>query len=301
MTSTIFVGRSEAIAGWVAARLPGRIATFESFYEAWLDRLRARENTLWQRLRRPVLVLVLDTAGLVAVAIAAGTLGTEGAAAIGLRGTIADVAVAVVALVAAVPFAVGVIRRVARIARVLALEVVPAQTTGADLGRVPRRALTLTLALALGLVVAIPVLAVTQPLVSSGAVIVVVGLVALAAITYRSIVDFNQHVRSGSEVLLELMHHPAEPEHHLDGVEQLLPGFSGMVEIALPAGAAAIGRSLAELDLRARTGATVLAIARTGSDVATPSPTEPLAAGDRLAVTGSDEAIAAARALLGGP
>ena len=59
-----------------------------------------------------------------------------------------------------------------------------------------------------------------------------------------------------------------------------------------------VGRSLAELDLRARTGATVLAIGHGDHGLATPSPTEPLRAGDVLAVAGSDTAIAAAPGVL---
>jgi len=119
-------------------------------------------------------------------------------------------------------------------------------------------------------------------------------------ITYRSIVDFDQHVRAGSEVLLELMRQPSDqPDQPFAGVEGVLPGFDGTVSIKLPESAVAVGRSLAELDLRAKTGATVLAIARAGAGIATPSPTEPLCKDDVLAVAGSDEAIAAARALLG--
>ena len=78
----------------------------------------------------------------------------------------------------------------------------------------------------------------------------------------------------------------------------VLPGFGGLASITVTEASRAVGRSLAELDLRAKTGATVLAIARgTDAGSATPSPTEPLQAGDVLAMAGSDEAIAAARAL----
>lgn len=79
----------------------------------------------------------------------------------------------------------------------------------------------------------------------------------------------------------------------------ILPGFGGTTSHTLGEGAAAIGRSLAQLDLRARTGTTVLAIARRGAHgLATPSPTEPLQRGDVLALAGSEDAIAAARRLL---
>ena len=301
LTSSISIGRSDAIAGWVASRLPGRIATFESFYEAWLGRLRARQGTLWQRVRRAAFVLAVDTAALIAIAITASTLAPDAARAVGLTGTAAGAAILGVALAAAAPFVIGAVRRVARIARILAHEVIPERVGEApDLGRAPRRVLVLTLGLALGVAVAVPLVAILQSVLSSGALIVLGGVIALTVITYRSILDFDQHVRAGSEVLLELMRHPeAEPAPPLVEVDRVLPGFGGLVSIELLPGAAGVGRTLAELDLRARTGATVLAIARDGAGLATPSPAAPLRAGDVLAVAGSDEAIAAARAVLG--
>jgi monovalent cation:H+ antiporter-2, CPA2 family len=296
LTSSLLVGRSEAIAGVVAARLPKSIATFESFYDAWLARLRSRESKLWVRLRRPVIALVIDTALVIAIAIAAVTAAPRGAAMIGLSGTPANLAILAVALACAAPFATGIARRVVQIARLLALEIVPDRGTGLDLGRAPRRALTLTIELALALVIAVPLVAITQPFLSGGAFAVLAVLLVLAAITYRSIVDFHGHVRAGSELLLELYSLPANPE---EPKPSPLPGFEDTVSLRLEPTAPAVGQSLAALDLRARTGATVLAIARGDGGLATPSPTEPLRAGDVLAIAGSTEAIAAARELLG--
>ena len=76
----------------------------------------------------------------------------------------------------------------------------------------------------------------------------------------------------------------------------MLPGFGGLVSVTLDANAPAVGRSLAELNLRARTGATVLAIARGDGGFATPEPNEPLRVGDVIALAGSEDAIASARA-----
>jgi CPA2 family monovalent cation:H+ antiporter-2 len=91
----------------------------------------------------------------------------------------------------------------------------------------------------------------------------------------------------------------SQPE--LSEVQTALPGFQSLTPVALADGAPAIGKTLAELDLRAKTGASVLAISRDGGGIANPRPDEPLRDGDVLALTGSDEAIAAARALLTSP
>jgi CPA2 family monovalent cation:H+ antiporter-2 len=64
------------------------------------------------------------------------------------------------------------------------------------------------------------------------------------------------------------------------------------------ASSAAVGQSLAELNLRGRSGATVLAISRDGESIVVPTADERLKAGDVLAITGSHDAIEAAKALL---
>jgi len=298
LTSSVLIGRSEAIAGAVAARLPSPIATFESFYDAWLARLRSREATLWTRLRRPAAVLAFDAAIVVVIAIAAATAAPRGAAALGLTGVVADLVVVAAALALATPFVTGVVRRVVRIARLLALEIVPDRGTAVDFGRAPRRALTLTIELALALAIAFPLVAITQPFLSGSAFAVLAILLVLGVITYRSIVDFSGHVRAGSEILLEQYSAPADPHQPAPSP---LPGFEDTTSLRLAADAAAVGRSLAQLDLRARTGATVLAIARGDGGLATPSPGEPLRADDTLVLAGSEDELAAARALLAEP
>lgn len=280
-TSPISIRRSEAIAKSTVRRLPQRIATFVSFYERWLAR--PKEESVWRRHRRSVLVLALDAAVVIAVVIGASKLE---------RGPWVQLAVT---CIAALPFAVSMIRRVARLSQRLANEMVPAGGAD-DLGYAPRHALVLMLELAIALAIVVPLVAVVQPFVQgSFAVLVVVGLVLVLA-TRRSIADFDGHVRASSEVILEMLAH-GTGDSPLAQVATILPGFGGMSTVIVSAASA--GKTLATLDLRARTGATVLAIARGETGIAAPSATEPLCAGDVLALAGSDDAIAAARTVLG--
>ena len=279
LTSSLSIRYSERCASWVAGRL------------------RARDRRHWRKLRRPIAILAIDTAAISAIVIAAATAAPRVAAALGLAGAAARATVVAGALIAALPFGVGLVRRVIVIARVLALEVIPAGQ-GADLGRAPRRALRVTLELALVLAIAVPFLAVTQPFVPGNLVAGLVLVIAVIAIALRALRDFDGHVRAGSEVILELLTHPPDLALPLQAIDTILPGFGGVVSVRLPDGSPAVGRSLAQLDLRARTGATVLAIGRGEHGLASPAPREALRAGDTLALTGSDEAIAAARAAL---
>jgi CPA2 family monovalent cation:H+ antiporter-2 len=305
ITSPILIGRSERVAAWVAAGLPKRIGTFVSFYEAWLARLRSRERSVWTRFRRPVLALVFDAGVVTAILIAAATLGPRYLPELGLEGWVQRAVLVAAALAATAPFVVSMLRRIVVIARLLALEVIPAgkpdlpeSAAMMDLGRAPRRAFTLMLELAIGLAVAVPMAAALQPFLRGSLIVVLAAALAVVLVMRRSIADFDGHVRAGSELILELLSQPQQ-EAPLAQVEAMLPGFGGTAPHTLGEGAAAVGCSLAQLDLRAKTGATVLAIARSGAHgLATPSPTEPLQRGDVLALAGSEEAIAAARKLL---
>lgn len=297
LTSALTIPASEAIARRVGAGLPARLATFVSFYEAWLGRLGSRRDTAWQRVRRPTVVLIVDAAAVIAIAIGGAVEGDRLRLLLGLHGRAGDAILLAVIVAAAAPFALGVIRRVVQIARALALLVIPAGAA-VDLGLAPRRALTLTLELALAAVIATAMVAAVQPFVGAGALVVGGAILAMVAVTYRAIVDFGQHVRAGSELILELLHQPVEQRPAVAELDGLLPGFGGLVTLTIADRALAVGRTLAELDLRARTGATVLALARGAGGFASPTPTEPLRAGDVLALTGSDAALAAARLVL---
>ncbi len=303
MTGSAQMRGAGRAASWLDAHLPGPIATFVSFYESWVAELRSgpRPEGTWLRLRRPLTLLVIDTVFVAAIVIAASATHARIehwlAARTGLsEGVAFAIVIAVTAAIVGL-FVVGIARGAVRMAWILATLIIPeAQPTGAS----PRRAFVLTLELGIVLVLGLPLVAVFQPLVPGGGVIVLGIIAVLALATRRSIDDFEKHVRAGSALIVEVLARQST-EHtppQLGEVEALMPGFDGLTPITLAAGAPAVGKSLAELDLRARTGASVLAISRDGGGSSNPSPKDPLRAGDVLAVTGSDEAVAQARELL---
>ena len=83
-------------------------------------------------------------------------------------------------------------------------------------------------------------------------------------------------------------------------LQALLPGLGDISSHAIRQDCPNVGRSLKELDLRGRTGATVVAISRAGGSVLLPEGKERLRAGDILGITGSHGACDAARELLEG-
>jgi CPA2 family monovalent cation:H+ antiporter-2 len=287
--------------------------TFVTFYESWIARLRASPSPIWQRVRRPLAMLIVDTVAISVIVIGASALHTEIVDFLVDRLDLAPrVALAIVialAIMLAGLFATGIARGAVRMAWLLATTVIPGSRGEGepegklDLGHAPRRALLLTLELAIVLTLGLPVAVVAQPLIPGGGVIVIGVIALLALATRRSITDFDRHVHAGSALIVEVLARQSADKQPpaLGEVEAMLPGFAGVTPIVLAANTAAVGKSLADLDLRAKTGASVLAITRDGSGIANPSPTEPLKVGDVLAVAGSADAIASARELLLAP
>jgi len=136
-----------------------------------------------------------------------------------------------------------------------------------------------------------------------------VGLVLVSAAVvmgwafWRSATNLHGHVRSGAQVVAEILAAqsgaPADAAgHELDGAREILPGIGEPVPVHLDGSSAAVGKTLAELDLRGVTGATVLTITRAEGSVCIPTAREMLRPGDVLALAGTEDAIAAARVLL---
>jgi monovalent cation:H+ antiporter-2, CPA2 family len=349
MGTPTLVAKSGGIAARIARGLPRRIATFISFYDGWLSRLRARRagTSLGRRIRGPLVVLLFDAA-VVAFTVIGASLTARRVVrwAAERTGLSKDVVLALwigLAVVIAAVFLFGVVRNAVRLANALAAEIIPGgpatdatraasaadidprialvlppAASTIDLGRAPRRALIALFEVAITLAIGVPLAALTQPFVPGGAVVVLAALVVLIVVARRRIADLDGHLRAGSELIVELLGRqsaplvagghghgggtghtaPLPPPEPLAEMGAVMPGLGDLAAVTLPTGGAAVGSSLAQLDLRARTGATVLAIRRGDTGMPAPSPTEPLAAGDVLALAGSDAEILAAREVL---
>ncbi len=213
------------------------------------------------------------------------------------------------AVALAAPFVAGVVRVARRLGLVLADAVLPKTPAGAvDPAAAPRRVLVVTIQLTIVLLVGAPLVALTQPFLPGpqGAGALGMLLVALAIAFWRSATNLQGHVRAGAQVIAEVLRKQARAERplapqSLAQVEALLPGIGAPVALALAPASRAVGRSLAELNVRGLTGATVLEIHRAEEDVLVPGAHEVLRSGDVLALAGTREAVDAACALLAGP
>ncbi len=320
-TTPWMIQASDKTARWLDHHLPKPLATLVTLYEGWIARLSAPsqapgQRSLARRVRRPVIILLADALAFVCVVIGIPTFGpwlaTSLGAALQLDDFYAGALVVIGAGALAGLFLLGVIRRVLSLALTLSREVIPAKPEGElDLGAAPRRAMRVTLSLGLALLIGVPMVAVTQPFVPGSPAVIVALIAFIALAARRAIRDLEGHVRAGSALIVEVLARQAgadhgaaasdpEPQEMLHQASSMLPGITELTPVTLHADSHATGRTLASLDLRAKTGATVLALRRDGVATAQPSPHEPLRAGDVLALTGSAEAVAAAQLELTG-
>jgi CPA2 family monovalent cation:H+ antiporter-2 len=309
----LLVRVSEPLALYLDRRLPRPLQTFVSLYGSWVELLRGREErtTPWGTVRAAARFVLLDAvllAGLV-IGVSINRLSlievirefTGVAASRGAWLVLAGAAAC------AAPFALGLVRSSRRLGHALAEVALPGRGAGkVDPADAPRRAFVVTLQIAVVMVVGLPLIAVTQPFLPpyQGAALAVAALILLGLTFWRTATNLQGHMRAGAEIVAEALgsrKRGGEMET-LEEVQRMLPGLGTLVPVRVGASSAAAGRSLAELNLRGRTGATAVALRRAGAtgdeQIVFPTARVVLHEGDLLALSGSHESIAEAMRLL---
>jgi CPA2 family monovalent cation:H+ antiporter-2 len=220
------------------------------------------------------------------------------------------------AMVLAIPLMIGIYRSARRLGFILAVRALPsAGRRAVDFAAAPRRALVAILQLATLLMVAVPLLAITQPFLPGypGLAMLFVIVVLLGAALWRSALNVQGHAQAGAEMIVAALapHLVRDDESDaltrtMEHVATMLPGLGDPEVVRIAVNSPAVNKSLAELNIRGLTGATVLCITRNEAtaavqealQVGVPSGRQRLYVGDVLALAGSRESISAARLLL---
>jgi CPA2 family monovalent cation:H+ antiporter-2 len=309
------IRRAGRFASFVDRKLPKRLQTFVSLYETWLDRLRTSRGESRSRFRRFARTLLLDVLAIAALLIVLSmsfdTVLEQLQDQLALDRSVARVMMVVVGGALVLPFCVSVLRTTHRFARLVGEMAVPPTTDPLDLGRQPRVMLEAAVRLVGILIAGSALIAITQPFLPgyTGGVVLLLAIVVLSILFWRTAAGLHGHVRAAAQAVLEALAaqsgarrpHGEPPVDPLEQTRSLFPGLGAPVRFELPADSVAVGRSLADLELRGATGATVLALVRDTGGIAVPDAHDALRAGDLLAIAGTDDAIAAAIELLSAP
>lgn len=302
-----FIRASPAVAARVEGGLPSRLQTWVALYSSWFERLRtAKPTSEASPVRKLVRLLLVDVACIIATLLCIALLSPK------LDG-LSFWAVLAFGFAVMGTLGVGLTRVLRALGDTLAQRALPVAGR-VDLARAPRSALSALFRVIVGVSVMVPALALLSPFlppvwVAGTAILLLLVLLGTFA---RRAADFEGHLRAGAQVVAEalargqaplsskLTHDAKPPDDQLTLVRQQLPGLGEPVSCGVPANSPVLGKSLAEINLRGLTGATVLAIHRGQGDVVLPTASERLSEGDVVALAGSTEAVAAARALLWG-
>jgi CPA2 family monovalent cation:H+ antiporter-2 len=313
LTTPAMVRVSGGFASWTDRALPHPLQMVAALYGSWIERLRlAREGRARvSGARRLAALLVLDATLLALLAIAASRELIPFSAFVqqrfGFSPALAGAALVGVTLLIAVPLVIGVLRLARSLGQSLADSALPpTPRERVDLADAPRRTFVVTLQLAVLGLVAAPLLAITQPFVSGapGVILIVIIAVAIGVAFWKNATNLEGHVRAGSELIVQALSSQtrtkdaADVERTVDRVETFLPGLGDLQAVEVTAECAASEQTLADLNLRGVTGATVLAVRHADGTTKAPDANEVLRAGDVLVLTGTHDAVAAAKELL---
>ncbi len=306
-TTPLFSRHADAVASWIDRRLPHPVQTVAMLYGSWVELLgkpRVAPAPAMQK-KRLGRFLLLDaacvTAAIIGTSLAYRRLPELLGAGASPKPAMRFALLAAGALLA-LPFAIGLVRTMRKLSVVMAESALPPPARGVDQGRAPRRALIATLRIGMVIAIGVPMTLLTLPFVPPFGVLGVIAayLLILGVGFWRTATDLDKHSRAGAELVVHVLAKQAHSGETgtFEVVRELLPGMGTIVPLEVQSGSEAAGATLGELNLRGRTGASVVALSRDGQRQPFPTASTRLEAGDMVALTGSGSAIGTAATLL---
>jgi CPA2 family monovalent cation:H+ antiporter-2 len=313
LTTPLLIKLSNRAAASIDHWLPEPIQTVAALYGSWIERVRGAPRAPTERsgTNRIIRIILLDAALITAVVIGVDVeldrLSLLVGNMIGMPSARVRFMVVLVSAMITVPLIYGLITSARALGNHLARRAFADPQKGkVDLADAPRRALVIVVQLAVVLAVGIPIVAITQPFLPphQGALVLTLLTLVLLVALWRNAANLQGHARAGAQIIASALAHQmastdgaSDEATLLEDVNTVLPGLGEPVAIRVVPQSIAVGRSLGQLNLRGATGATVLAIRRGTRQIPTPLGREVIEAGDVIAVAGSHDALAVARAI----
>lgn len=308
-TTPWFIRLSRPFAEFLDSRLPKPLQTFSALYASWLEGLRqgSAEQSLTKRARKLVGFLIMDTFCLILVIITTTASIKNWIPRLQryFYFTSLDwrVLLMTVGAMFTLPFLASILKCAKVLGGLVASSAIPLVAPGAlDLGLAPRKVLTLTLQIGILFAIGFPLLALTQPFLPFGysPALFAVALAVLGGIFWKSAVNLHEHVQAGAQMVTQALsrHVNESQEEVMEHVSQMVPGIGVPQSVSIDDNSPAVGKTLGELNIRSRIGASVIAIMRNQERLLMPSGKETVQAGDKLVLVGTHQAVRQAKELL---
>lgn len=297
---------SDALGGWFERAAPAPLLGYLDDYTRWVGQIgqgNGRNNFGGKLLRKMGWQMGLNLILVAAVFVAAVSLRRSGLAWFqGLPG--GENSLKAVLWLGAMLVSLPMLIAVGRKFRAFGMVVAEMSVTGttADAGTSRSRTVVANVVFTAGcLGVFLFVLLLSSALLPSGNVLLALALVLVAVTVLLWRAFIRLHAGAQGALQETFSQPPAPHERHHEETAPALPPLlkeAHLRTVTLDGPSPAVGKLIAELKLRTRTGASIVGIERAGQNVINPGPDEELQADDGLLLLGSDAQLAAAETLL---
>lgn len=304
LVTPYLIKSSDGLVGWFDRKAPRPLANSLELYTRWVGQLgsQGRTNQAGKLMRRWIGQMLLNVALIAALFIAAAYVkrypptwldGVWTGLGMGEDGIKA--AYWLMAGLLSLPMFIATFRKLQAlgllVAEVKVRQAVAGEHTAA-IRSVVAQVIPIAGALALGLFV----LVLSSALLPSFKVLVVL-LVIVGLVAWRLWSSFIKVYSQAQVALQETLAQPAAPRpDHVTAAFPSLLKEADLESVTLPLGSPVAGKLIRELELRTRTGASIVGIERTGAaNIINPGPDEEVHAEDRLLLLGRHEQLTAAR------
>jgi monovalent cation:H+ antiporter-2, CPA2 family len=304
ISTPMLIRHSDAIAARIEAWMPLRLREYMNFYTQWLARWSESQRKTGQVraiLRRIILQIVFN------VLLIAGIIIAISAAPQWVRSRLEfvpadlggpEAVLFLAALLACLPILVAVLRKLRAMAMLMAEVTIP--VTPHTPQRTPVRQLVAQTIFGLGLsAIALFIFTVSASILPSWPVVLTL-IVVVGGIAGALWAHFTRVYARAQVALRDVFETPASAGYDSDALSTLV-ARAEIATVRIEDLSPAAGRLIRDLDLRGRSGVTIVGIERGSQSIVSPGPEEELHPGDLVLLIGSSEQIEAARTLLAPP
>lgn len=290
---------ADGLVGWFDRKAPQPLVNSLQLYTRWVGQIGSRQtsNLAAQLMRRWILQMILNAALIAAVFIAAAFVGKRPPLwmmDLKLGDQWLKAALWLVAMVLCMPMFIATARKLQALGLLLAETKISETAAGertAAIRSVVAAVVPIAGTVTLGLFVLVLSSTLLPPLNVLLVLLVISGFIAW--LLWRS---FIKVYAKAQVALMETFAQAPAPRH--DTAQIVKPSLlrdADLETVILTAGSPAIGKLIRELELRTRTGASIVAIERSGVNNVNPSPDEELQVNDQVLLLGSAEQLEKAR------
>jgi len=297
--------RSEKIIDSIVKRIPERFRVAISLYEAWLERLNIEANKTGVKIfgvsKKVIASLILDSVLLIILPPALLHFLPDAAKVVGgFLGVvfIEDIAVLLIVVLIMTPVVYVFVTNLSQLIKQLSSQIFTEIITPSTSSLAAKKFFS-TVIWILALFLLGPLMgSVLKPFEGSHIFFIVYAIVAVTALIglWRSAGEVTEDFQSGGGKIVSVLRRQTYAERKEERSTQKIPGLDGLKTITMD-NSLFNDKTIAEINLRNKTGVTLVSITRNGDKTLFPGHQHVLKIGDSLVIWGNDESKDAAMAL----